>query len=157
MFIASFLSYSGLVWLTNCCFPKYSMEKHILDKGHWKFHHTPVLNQGYLNLQVWDSEQPKHNDQGSRLFGWPKQFQVFKCSSIFRYKSSSMLIHLFIGWALVYGWMTRLILLHEGILRHLCKKSPKKHVFGDFLLENSFFKRETQNLLQMCSRGCFWS
>ena len=34
----------------------------------------------------------------------------------------------------------------------LCKKSPKKHVFLGF---PSFFEIEIQNLLQMCSRGCF--
>ena len=35
--------------------------------------------------------------------------QNYTFDGVFRYKSSSMLIHL-IGWALVYGWMTRLIL-----------------------------------------------
>ena len=76
---------------------------------------------------------------------------------VFCYKSSSMLIHPYTGLALVYGWMTRLILLHTGNLGILCKKSLKKHDFCDFLLESSFLVIETQTLLQMCSRGCFWS
>ena len=44
---------------------------------------------------------------------------------VFRYKSSSMLIHLYIGWALVYGWMTRLILLLQDILGKLMQKITK--------------------------------
>ena len=40
-----------------------------------------------------------------------------------------MLIHLYIGWALVHGWMTRLILLHKGILGHYMQKNHQKSMF----------------------------
>ena len=49
--------------------------------------------------------------------------QNYTFDGVFRYKSSSMLIHLYIGWDLVYGWMTRLILLYKGILGHFMLKS----------------------------------
>ena len=60
--------------------------------------------------------------------------RVAKCQNytfdgVFRYKSSSMLIHLYIGCTLVYGWMTRLILLLEGILGHFNAKNHQKSMF----------------------------
>ena len=74
--------------------------------------------------------------------------QHYTFDGVFHYKWSFMLIHLYIGWVLVYGWMTCLVLLHKG-------QNTKKHDFGDFFLESSFFVIEPQTLLQMCSRGCF--
>ena len=63
--------------------------------------------------------------------------RVAKCQNytfdgVFRYKSSSMLIHLYIGWALAYGWMTCLLLLHKGILGHFMQKITKKVCFLGF-------------------------
>ena len=43
-----------------------------------------------------------------------------------------MLIHLYIGWALVYGWMTCLILLNKGILGPFMLKITKKACFWGF-------------------------
>ena len=45
-----------------------------------------------------------------------------------------MLIHLYIGRVLEYGWMTRLILLHKGILGHFMQKDTKRHDFWDLML-----------------------
>ena len=58
--------------------------------------------------------------------------QNYTFDVVFRYKSSSMLIHLYIWWALAHGWMTRLILLHEGILGHFMLKITKKACFWGF-------------------------
>ena len=44
--------------------------------------------------------------------GWPN-VRIIIFYGVFPYKSSSMLNNLNIGWALVYGWMTRLSLLHK--------------------------------------------
>ena len=52
-----------------------------------------------------------------------------------------------VGFSTVHGWMTHLILLHKGILGHFMLKITKKHVFLDFLLENSFFEIGTQNFI----------
>ena len=43
-----------------------------------------------------------------------------------------MLFHLYIGWAIAYGWMTRLILLHKGVLGHFMQKITKKACFLGF-------------------------
>ena len=43
-----------------------------------------------------------------------------------------MLIHLNIGWALAYGWMTCLLLLDKGILGHFMQKITKKVCFLGF-------------------------
>ena len=89
--------------------------------------------------------------------GWPNPYYKGSINILdvaFRYKSSSMLIHHYMRWSLVYGWMTRLILPHKGILGHFVQKITKKAWFGDFILENLFFVRETPNLLQICPRGC---
>ena len=45
-----------------------------------------------------------------------------------------MLIHLYIGRVLEYGWMTGLVLLHKGILGHFMQKDTKKHDFWDLML-----------------------
>ena len=60
--------------------------------------------------------------------------QHYTFDGVFCYKSSFMLIHLYIGWVLEYGWMTRLILLHKGILGHFMQKNTKKHDFWDLML-----------------------
>ena len=43
-----------------------------------------------------------------------------------------MLIHLYKGWALAHRWMTRLILLHKGVLGHFMQKITKKACFFGF-------------------------
>ena len=58
--------------------------------------------------------------------------QNYTFDGVFRYKSSSMLIHLYKGWALAHGWMTRLILLHKGVLGHFMPKITKKACFLGF-------------------------
>ena len=58
--------------------------------------------------------------------------QYYTFDGIFRYQSSSMLIHLYIWWALVYGKMTRLVLLHKGILGQFMQKITKKACFLEF-------------------------
>ena len=68
--------------------------------------------------------------------GWPFYRRVAQCQNAY---SSLHRV------GLVYGWMTRLILLLKGILGHFMLKITKKHVFLDFLLENSFFEIETQS------------
>ena len=64
-------------------------------------------------------------------FNWLYR-RVAKCQNytfdgVFRYKSSSMLIHLYIGWALAYGWMT-----FWWILGHFMQKISKKACFLGF-------------------------
>ena len=50
-----------------------------------------------------------------------------------------MLFHLYIAWALVYGWMSGLILLHKSFLGHFMQEITKKRALLHLLLENSFF------------------
>ena len=50
-----------------------------------------------------------------------------------------MLIHLYIGWALAYGWMTCLLLLHKGILGHFMQKITKKVCFLGFASRKFIF------------------
>ena len=52
-----------------------------------------------------------------------------------------MLIHLYIGLALVYGWMASLLLLHKGPLGHLIHKIIKKCVFRICLKKIHFHVR----------------
>ena len=77
--------------------------------------------------------------------------RVAKCQNytfdgVFRYKSSSMLIHLYIGWALAYGWMTCLLLLHEGILGHFMQKITKKVCFLGFPSRKFIFRDRNSKL-----------
>ena len=57
-----------------------------------------------------------------------------------------MLIHLYLGWALVYGWMTHLILLHKGILGHFMLKITKKACFGGFPSRKFIFRDRNSKL-----------
>ena len=57
-----------------------------------------------------------------------------------------MLIHLYIGWALVYGWMTCLILLHKGILGHFMQKNTKKARFWGFPSRKFIFQDRNSRL-----------
>ena len=77
--------------------------------------------------------------------------RVAKCQNytfdgVFRYKSSSMLIHLYIGCTLVYGWMTRLILLCKGILGHFMQKITKKACFLGFPSRKFIFQDRNSKL-----------
>ena len=77
--------------------------------------------------------------------------RVAKCQNytfdgVFRYKSSSMLIHLYIGWALAYGWMTCLLLLHKGILGHFMQKITKKVCFLGFPSRKFIFRDRNSKL-----------
>ena len=77
--------------------------------------------------------------------------RVAKCQNytfdgVFRYKSSSMLIHLYIGWALAHGWMTRLILLRKGILGHFMQKITKKACFLGFSSRKFIFRDKNSKL-----------
>ena len=57
-----------------------------------------------------------------------------------------MLIHLYIGWALAYGWMTCLLLLHEGILGHFMQKITKKVCFLGFPSRKFIFRDRNSKL-----------
>ena len=57
-----------------------------------------------------------------------------------------MLIHLYIGWALVHGWMTRLILLHKGILGHFMQKNHQKACFLGFPSRKLIFRDRNSKL-----------
>ena len=77
--------------------------------------------------------------------------RVAKCQNytfdgVFCYKSSSMLIHLYIGWALAQGWMTRLILLRKGILGHFMQKITKKACFFGFPSRKFIFRDRNSKL-----------
>ena len=90
-----------------------------------------------------------------------RQTVLTKCQSytfdgVFRYKSSSMLIHLYIGWALVHGWMTRLVLMLMGILVHLCQKITIKACFMDFSSRKFIFRdRNTKLATNVLKRMLF--
>ena len=73
------------------------------------------------------------------------QCQKYTFDGVFHSKLSSMLFHLYIAWALVYGWMSGLILLHKSFLGHFMQEITKKRVLFDLLLENSFFFSGIQN------------
>ena len=68
----------------------------------------------------------------SRSYRRVAECQNYTFDGVFCYKSSSMLIHLYIRWALAYGWMTCLLLLHKGILGHFMQKITKKVCFLGF-------------------------
>ena len=77
--------------------------------------------------------------------------RVAKCQNytfegVFHYKSSSMLIHLYIGCTLVYGWMTRLILLRKGFLWHFMQKITKKACFWGFPSRKFIFRARNSKL-----------
>ena len=57
-----------------------------------------------------------------------------------------MLIHLYIGWALAHGWMTRLILLRKGILGHFMQKITKKACFLGFPSRKFIFRDRNSKL-----------
>ena len=57
-----------------------------------------------------------------------------------------MLVHLYIGWALVHGWMTRLILLHKWALGHLMQKITKKACFLGFPSRKFIFQDRNSKL-----------
>ena len=57
-----------------------------------------------------------------------------------------MLIHLNIEWALVYGWMTRLILLRKGILGHFMPKITKKVCLLGFPSRKFIFRDRNSKL-----------
>ena len=57
-----------------------------------------------------------------------------------------MLIHLYVGWALAHGWMTRLILLRKRILGHFMQKITKKHVFLGFPSRKFIFRDRNSKL-----------
>ena len=71
--------------------------------------------------------------------------QNYTFDGVFRYKSSSMLIHL-IGWALVYGWMTRLILMYMGILGHFMPEITLKTCFLEFPSRKVIFRDRNTKL-----------
>ena len=72
--------------------------------------------------------------------------QNYTFDGVFRYKSSSMLIHLYIGWALVHGWMTRLILMRIGILGHFMPKITIKACFLEFPSRKVIFRDRNTKL-----------
>ena len=55
-------------------------------------------------------------------------------------------MHLYIGWDLVYGWMTCLILLHKGILGHFMLKITKKACFLGFPSRKFIFRDRNSKL-----------
>ena len=51
--------------------------------------------------------------------------------------------------------MGSLILLHKIMFGHLMQKCPKMYVFGDSLLEITFFMAETQNWLKCVEQDTY--
>ena len=51
-----------------------------------------------------------------------------------------MLIHLYMGWALAYGWMTCLHLFHKGTSGHFMQKNTKKVCFLGFPSRKFIFR-----------------
>ena len=81
------------------------------------------------------------------------KYQNYTFDGVFRYKSSSMLIHLYIGWALAYGWMTCLLLLHKGILGHFMQKITKKVCFLEFPYRKFIFRDRNSKLATNVFKG----
>ena len=79
------------------------------------------------------------------LGGWPN-VRIILLMAFFVTSSSSMLIHLYIGWALAYGWMTCLLLLHKGILGHFMQKITKKVCFLGFPSRKFIFRDRNSKL-----------
>ena len=59
-----------------------------------------------------------------------------------------MIIHLYIGWALAYGWMTRLILMRMGILGHFMPKIIIKACFSEFPSRKVIFRDRNTNVFK---------
>ena len=96
-----------------------------------------MVNRYCLRSERWMPTTPSLDEQPELYFWLRFSLQVV---------NHVMIIHLYIGWALAYGWMTRLILMRMGILGHFMPKIIIKACFLEFPSRKVIFRDRNTKL-----------